>query len=195
MDKSNGYEGIAPLFIKTRGQALNGIGTSSVLNWARTLPVNATVLDLGCGTGIPISKILMDEGMRVYGIDASPTMVKAFQENFPATCVACESIEDSFFFNRTFDAIIAWGVFFLLSPTAQARLISKAAAALPKGGRLLFTSPHLPVEWIDVMTGQPSISLGADKYKELLAIWGFSVLEEFIDEGENYYFSAVKADK
>lgn len=195
MDKSNGYEGIAPFFIKTRGQALNGIGTSSVLNWARTLPVNATVLDLGCGTGIPISKILMDEGMRVYGIDASSTMIKAFQENFPTTIVACESIEDSCFFNRTFDAIIAWGVFFLLSQTAQAKLIQKVAAALPPGGQLLFTSPRMPVEWMDAMTGQRSVSLGADKYKELLSIWGFSTLEEFMDEGENYYYSAVKADK
>jgi 2-polyprenyl-3-methyl-5-hydroxy-6-metoxy-1,4-benzoquinol methylase len=34
------------------------------------------VLDLGCGTGIPNSKILIDEGMTVYGIDASPTMVR-----------------------------------------------------------------------------------------------------------------------
>jgi 2-polyprenyl-3-methyl-5-hydroxy-6-metoxy-1,4-benzoquinol methylase len=91
------------------------------------------VLDLGCGTGIPISKILMDEGMRVYGIDASPTIVRAFRENFPTTSVACESIEDSFFFNRTFDAIIAWGVFFLLSQTAQERLIPKVADALSKG--------------------------------------------------------------
>jgi 2-polyprenyl-3-methyl-5-hydroxy-6-metoxy-1,4-benzoquinol methylase len=143
MDKSNGYEGIAPFFIKTRGQALNGIGTSSVLNWARTLPMKATVLDLGCGTGIPISKILMDEGMSVYGIDASPTMIKAFQENFPTTSVTCEPIEDSFFFNRTFDAIITWGVFFLLSQTAQAKLIQKIAATLPPGGKIIvYLSPH-----------------------------------------------------
>jgi SAM-dependent methyltransferase len=195
MDKSNGYEAIAPIFIKGRGQAVNGIGASSVHNWVRTLPVNSTVLDLGCGTGIPISKILMDEGMIVYGIDASPTMVKTFRQNFPNTSVACESIEDSLFFNRTFDAIIAWGLFFLLSETAQAILILKAANALPTGGKLLFTSPHMQVEWMDAMTGRRSVSLGAEKYKELLSVSGFSLLEEFMDEGENYYFSAVKFDK
>ena len=88
MDKPNGYEGIAPLFIKYRGQALNGIGTSSVLYRARTIPVKATVLDLGCGTGIPISKILMGEVIKVYGIDAFSTMIKAFQENCPTTAFA-----------------------------------------------------------------------------------------------------------
>jgi SAM-dependent methyltransferase len=195
MDKSNGYEDIAPIFIKSRGQAFNGIGASSVLNWARTLPVNSTVLDLGCGTGIPVSKILIDEGMTVYGIDASPTLVRAFRQNFPNTSVICESIEDSLFFNRKFDAIIAWGLFFLLSETAQATLIPKAADALHTGGKLLFTAPHMQVEWMDAMTGRRSVSLGAEKYKELLSVSGFSLLEEFIDEGENYYFSAVKADK
>jgi hypothetical protein len=62
-------------------------------------------------------------------------------------------------------------------------------------GKLLFTSPRMPVEWMDAMTGQRSVSLGADKYRELLASWGFSALEEFMDEGENYYYSAVKANK
>jgi hypothetical protein len=53
----------------------------------------------------------------------------------------------------------------------------------------------MQVEWMDAMTGRRSVSLGAEKYKELLSVSGFSLLEEFIDEGENYYFSAVKADK
>src|SRR5260221_698156 len=110
MDKSNGYEGIATIFIKGRGQAVKGIGASFVRAWVRTLPQNSTLLDLGCGTGIPISKVLMDEGMTVYGVDASPTMVKAFQQNFPNAPVANEAAEDSLFFNRKFDGIVAWGL-------------------------------------------------------------------------------------
>jgi 2-polyprenyl-3-methyl-5-hydroxy-6-metoxy-1,4-benzoquinol methylase len=112
MDKSNGYEKIAAIFIKGRGQAVNGIGTSTVRRWAKTFPSNTTALDIGCGTGIPVSKILIDEGMKVYGIDASPSMVKTFQENFPGVPVACEAAEDSLFFNRRFDAIISWGYYF-----------------------------------------------------------------------------------
>src|SRR5215471_2194569 len=99
MDKSHGYEQIAAIFIKGRGQAVNGIGTSSVRKWVCTLPLNSTVLDLGCGTGIPVSKLLIDGGMTVYGIDAPPTMVKAFQQNFPGTPVACDAVEASTFFN------------------------------------------------------------------------------------------------
>jgi len=192
MDKSRGYEQIAPIFIEGRGRAVNGIGTSSVRKWVRTLPSNSAVLDLGCGTGIPGSKILIDHGMRVYAIDASPTMVKVFQHNFPGTPVACEAAEDSSFFDRKFDAIIAWGLLFLLPEKTQEIVIQKAANAVVAGGKFLFTATNKRNEWKDAMTEQPSISLGAEKYRELLIKVGLSVTDEFEDEGENYYFVATK---
>ncbi len=192
MDKSNGYEGIATIFIKGRGQAVNGIGASFVRNWARTLPQHAEVLDLGCGTGIPISKVLMDEDMTVYGIDASRTMVKTFRQNFPDAHIACEAAEDSLFFNRTFDAIVSWGLLFLLPRETQEIIIQKVAGTLPTGGKLLFTATAKKAEWKDAMTEQHSISLGAERYKELLTASGLSLVEELEDEGENHYYHAVK---
>lgn len=192
MDKSNGYENIAIYYINGRGRALKGIGASFVRAWAKNLPKNSTVLDLACGTGIPISKVLIDEGLIVYGLDASPTMVKSFKENFPNNPVVNEAAEDSSFFNRKFDAIISWGLFFLLPAETQEIIIKKAANALHTGGKLLFTSTREKAEWKDGMTDQLSISLGAEKYKELLTASGFSLLEEFEDEGENHYFNSVK---
>jgi SAM-dependent methyltransferase len=192
MDKSNGYEQIAQIFIKGRGQAVNGIGKSSVRKWVQTLPAKSVVLDLGCGTGIPVSMVLIDAGMIVYGIDASPTMVKAFQQNFPGNSVACEPAEDSLFFNLKFDAIIAWGLIFLLPAEVQEMVIQKAANALQTGGKFLFTATGKRTEWKDAMTERHSISLGPVKYKELLAASGLSLIEEFEDEGKNHYFDAVK---
>jgi cyclopropane fatty-acyl-phospholipid synthase-like methyltransferase len=192
MDKSHGYESIAPIFIKGRGQAVNGIGASSVRDWVRSLPKNSTLLDLGCGTGIPVSKILIDEGMTVYGIDASPTMVKAFRQNFPDVPVACEAAEDSSFFNKVFDGIVAWGLLFLLPVESQERIIQKAANAIPTGGKFLFTATAKKAEWKDAMTEQDSISLGAERYTELIRASGLSMVEEFEDAGENHYYHAVK---
>lgn len=192
MDKSNGYEGVAARFIQVRGQTVDGIGTSSVRRWVRTLSPDSTVLDLGCGTGFPISKVLIDEGITVYGVDASPTLVKAFRRNFPEAPVACEAAEDSLFFNRTFDGIIAWGLLFLMPEEVQAKIIEKVANALKTGGKLLFTAPYQKTSWKDVLTGQHSTSLGAKKYKELLSTSGLSLIEEFEDEGDNHYYNAVK---
>jgi 2-polyprenyl-3-methyl-5-hydroxy-6-metoxy-1,4-benzoquinol methylase len=80
MDKSNGYEAIAEIFVNGKGRAINGIGSSFVRRWARSLPPASVVLDLGCGTGVPVSRMLIDAGMTVCGIDAAPTLVKVFHD-------------------------------------------------------------------------------------------------------------------
>jgi 2-polyprenyl-3-methyl-5-hydroxy-6-metoxy-1,4-benzoquinol methylase len=192
MDKSNGYEPHATTFIRCRSKGIDGVGAASVRRWARSLPPNTTVLDVGCGAGDPISKALMDEGLTIYGIDASPSMVQTFQQNFPNTPVACEAAEDSAFFNRQFDAIIAWGLLFLLPEKTQEVVISKMANALSPGGKLLFTAPSKKMKWEDAITEIESRSLGAERYKALLVESGLSLIEEFEDEGENHYYHAEK---
>ena len=192
MDKSNGYEENAATFIHRRSKGIHGVGAASVRQWAKSLPSNANVLDIGCGTGLPISKALMDEGLTVYGIDASPSMIQIFKQNFPDIPVACEAAEDSSFFNRQFDGIIAWGLMFLLPEKTQEVVIQKMANALFTGGKLLFTASSQTLKWNDAITGIESISLGAEKYKKLLAASGLSLIEEFEDEGENHYYHAEK---
>jgi len=192
-DRSNGYEGVAAEFLAGRGRAPStAIGTTRVRDWARTLPRGAAVIDLGCGPGVPITKVLIEEGLNVYAIDAAPSFVEAFRQNFPQVPVACESVMDSVFFRRTFDGVIAWGLMFLLLPQEQRRLIQSVADILVPGGRLLFTSEAEPLVWNDAMTGLESRSLGAAEYRRLLASVGLSVVSEYEDEGQNYYFDALK---
>ena len=152
----------------------------------------ATVLDLGCGPGVPISETLIQRGFNVYGVDASATMVAAFQARFPTTPVQCAAVEDSDFFSRTFDAVVAWGLLFLLSAEAQRRLIAKVAAVLPSGGRLLFTAPSQVCSWPDAMTAQTSISLGFAEYRHALDASGMSLVRTERDGGENHYYFTKK---
>ena len=194
-DASNGYEGVAAEFLAGRGRAPStAVGAREVRNWARTLPSGATVIDLGCGSGLPITKVLVGEGLNVYGIDASPSLVNAFQHNFPEIPIACESVQDSLFFNRLFDGVIAWGLIFLLLPEDQKRLIKRVADSLVPGGRFLFTSsPEVePLVWNDAMTGLESRSLGPVEYRKLLSEAGLRVTSEYEDVGENHYFDALK---
>ena len=190
MDKSNGYDHIATTFAAIRSE--RDIGVSAVRKWVRSLAPDSAVLDLGCGTGIPISRVLIEEGMNVYGIDASPSLVNIFRENFPGVPVACEAAEDSSFFNRKFDGIVAWGLIFLVPKDTQIKLIQKAAAALKSGGKLLFTAPLQQTEWNDVLTGEISLSLGTEGYREVLSASGLALIEEFDDDGENHYYNALK---
>ncbi len=194
-DLSNGYEGVAAEFLAGRGRAPStAVGTRAVRDWARRLPLGSTVLDLGCGTGLPITKVLVTEGLKVYGVDAAPTLVEAFRHNLPEIPVACESVLDSLFFDRMFDGAIAWGLIFLLLPDEQRRLIQRVAEVLVPGGRFLFTSSvgTEPLVWIDAMTGLESRSLGAAEYRKLLSEAGLRVAPEYEDEGQNHYFDATK---
>ena len=192
VNKSNGYEEVASVFIAGRGRNSSGVGASVVAHWSQTLPGGATVLDVGCGTGVPISQALIERGFKVYGVDASPTIVAAFRARFPGGPVECAAVEDSDFFARTFDGVVAWGLFFLLDAEIQRRLIKKVAGVLQVGGRLLFTAPHETGSWPDVMTGRPQFSLGYEEYRRAVEAEGMLLVGTHRDEGENHYYLAQK---
>lgn len=195
MDQSNGYESVAAEFLVGRGCAPStAVGTKEVRDWARTLPRGATVLDLGCGTGIPITRVLVDENLNVYGVDAAPSLVAAFRHNLPEVPVVCESVVESSFFNRKFEGVVAWGLIFLLQLQGQRHLIQSVSDILLPGGRFLFTSSRgtEPLVWNDGMTGLESRSLGSAEYRKLLSEVGLYVTREYEDVGENHYFDVVK---
>lgn len=188
-DPSNGYEAAASEYMLQRHLA---IGSETVREWARSLPPGAAVLDLGCGHGVPLSMALMDDGFDVHGVDASPAMVAAFRQRFPRARVACEPVEASRFFDRSFDGVLAWGLLFLLSADAQREVIIKVASVLNVGGQFLFTCPRQRCTWTDVLTDRESRSLGADRYAELLSDAGLLLTGSRTDEGENHYYVAAK---
>jgi 2-polyprenyl-3-methyl-5-hydroxy-6-metoxy-1,4-benzoquinol methylase len=189
-DPSNGYEALAATFIA--GRAASNVGVAMVRDWCRRLHFGSAILDLGCGCGVPISQILIEQGFDVYGVDASARMTRAFRARFPQAVVACEAVEESDFFGRQFDGVVSWGLFFLLPVAAQLTLIHKVAAALAPGGRFLFTSPAQVCTWRDILTGHLSQSPGAEIYRATLTAADFTLLDEYDDEGKNHYYDAVK---
>jgi SAM-dependent methyltransferase len=195
MDRSNGYERVSEEFLGRRGSGRSmGVGVDAVRKWARMLPRGGAVIDLGCGPGLPLTEVLVAEGLNAFGVDAAPSFVQAFQRNLPNTPVVCEAVQDSRFFDRTFDAVLAWGLIFLLSPEDQRRLIQRIAGILVPGGRLLFTSPAKPLVWNDAMTGLESRSLGAEEYRRQLLAVDISIPNEYEDEHQNHYFDAFKKE-
>jgi 2-polyprenyl-3-methyl-5-hydroxy-6-metoxy-1,4-benzoquinol methylase len=187
-DKSNGYEEYADAFMRNRHPH---IGQKMAGDWARAFTPGATVLELGCGDGV-ISEVLVDAGLTLYAVDASPTLLRAFGERFPAAEVECATAEESTYFDRTFDGVIAVGLIFLLPEHAQRIVLSKVSNVLKGGGRFLFTAPRQACTWVDVLTKRESRSLGVEAYEGLLRSLSFEVSSGRVDEGENHYFSAVK---
>lgn len=191
-DRSNGYETVAADFMSIRSKSSTGVATAR--DWAKLLPPGGSILDLGCGHGVPISEALIDDGFAVCGVDASPQMIAAFRSRFQNTPVECGAIEDSQFFDRKFDGVIAWGLMFLLAPVVQAALFHKVALALKPRGSFLFTAPHQACEWLDNLTGRKSVSLGSDAYRKKVESEGLALVGETEDAGQNHYYFVCKPD-
>lgn len=188
-DPSAGWEAIATTFATTRSD----VGTEVVKRWTKYLRPAGTIVDIGCGTGMPISKALVAEGFDVFGIDPSPTLLSAFRRNLPGAEAACEAAEISRFFDRKFDAAVAVGLMFLLPEESQRAVIERVGEALRPGGHFLFSAPRQVCQWNDILTGRLSLSLGEERYSQLLAGAGCHLVGGYLDDGSNYYFHAISA--
>lgn len=191
-DPANGWDAIADAVVGDRDRSR--VGETVVRRWARALHHGAHVLDLGCGGGEPVSRVLVEAGARVTGIDASPRMVAAYRARFPDADVECARAETASRLERpgrAYDAVVAIGVLFLLDESAQRAVLTRMARALAPGGRLLFTAPRQIASWTDRSTGRESRSLGREAYVALLASEGLALVETFVDEGENHYYAAA----
>lgn len=188
-DPSHGWDAVAEAFIGARSD----VGADVVRRWAGLLPPGGTVVDIGCGFGEPVTRTLIEAGLAVSGVDASPTLVAEYRRRFPGCPVACEAAETSDLFGRSFDGAVAVGLMFLLPDEAQHRLIARVAGALAPGGRFLFSAPRQVCEWDDRLTGRASRSLGQQAYRQALEAAGLILAHQRTDPGGNHYFDAVKA--
>jgi SAM-dependent methyltransferase len=187
-DRSNGWNA-TPIAELRNSQ----VGIDTIQAWANTLPAGTSILDLGCGPGTPRSKVLIDAGFEVYAVDAAPIMAAAYQDYFPAARVVCEPAEESNYFGRTFDAVMSWGLMFLLTAETQRNVVHRVAKVLKPGGRFLFTAPTQILTWADASTGLESVSLGFDEYTSILRDAGFELIAEYTDDGENHYYDSLKS--
>lgn len=188
-DQSTGWEAVSDQFVAIRSQ----VGTALVRSWAKDrLPRSAAILNIGCGSGVPIAQWLVNDGFSVWGVDASPPLISAYRQNLPDMPAVCEAAQNSSFFDRTFVGVVSIGLIFLLGKGDQRKLLNSVANVLEPGGQFLFSAPREVCRWKDTLTGRASMSLGADAYAAHLTSVGLRLDDCRSDEGGNNYYEAVK---
>ena len=182
-DVYKSYDIIAQWFAENRYQGL--MEKSYLDSLLRITGDNAEILDLGCGTGIPVMKYLLSKGIQVAGVDASYRMLEIAKNNFPSEDFILADMRQ-LSLDRKFDAVIAWHSFFHLRPEDQPGMFGIFRAHLKPGGVLLFTSGKEYGEaW--GMNGGVNLchgSLDAGEYRLLLETNGFRVLQYKEDDPE-----------
>ena len=110
-------------------------------------------LDVGCGSGGRLIKLLEDAGFKVTGLDASSQMIALAQANHSGADFVHADIQqwDS---DQTFDFILAWDSLFHLPLAAQRPVLEKLCGLLSKGGVMLHSFGDDIGEHTDVWKGQ-----------------------------------------
>jgi len=170
------YNDIAEWFSENRYQGL--MEKAYLDRLIEIIGKGANVLDLGCGTGMPMMNYLFMQGMNVTGIDGSHRMLSIAKKNLPSAHFLQADMRQ-LSLNQKFDAIIAWNSFFHLPPDDQPPMFDIFKKHLNAHGILLFTSGKEHGEtWgmnggINLFHG----SLDTHQYQLLLKSHNFQVLQ------------------
>jgi 2-polyprenyl-3-methyl-5-hydroxy-6-metoxy-1,4-benzoquinol methylase len=142
-----------------------------------SIPTNATILDLGCGTGEPIAKFFIDKGFKVTGVDGSKKMIELCKKRFPSEQWIVSDMRE-INLRKQFDVVLAWHSFFHLDQDSQRAMFQVFTSHLKPKGILAFTSGEEEGEvWSD-NGGQElyHASLSTNEYEKLLKAASFKVL-------------------
>ncbi len=169
------YRRHAAAWAAARGEAFSE--EAWVDRFAALLAPGAAVLDIGCGTGVPIARYLAAAGYHVTGADSSPELIALFQANLPEAGAHVADMR-RLDLGRTFGGLIAWDSFFHLNEADQRAMFPVFAGHAAPGAPLLFTSGPEAGEAIGSFEGDPLFhaSLDPDEYRQLLDTHGFDVI-------------------
>lgn len=147
------------------------------------LPGGATVLDLGCGAGSPVALNLVERGLHVTGVDASPTLVSLCRERMPDQEWIVSDMR-SLALEQKFSGVLAWDSFFHLMPDDQRRMFDVFAAHAAKSAILMFNTGPTHGEGTGSYRGDPvyHASLNAAEYKALLVEAGFEIVAHVVED-------------
>ena len=147
------------------------------------VPQGGSVLDLGCGSGEPIARYLIEQGRQVVGVDVSPDLIDLCRARFPGQEWITADMR-GLNLGRRFDGLIAWHSLIHLPPEAQPATLAVFARHLRPGGALLFTSGSEHGETIGEWRGEPLYhgSLSPDAYRKGLDEAGLDVCRHVMND-------------
>jgi cyclopropane fatty-acyl-phospholipid synthase-like methyltransferase len=104
----------------------------------KDLQRGARVLDLGCGTGVPIAKHVIQRGFHVVAVDESQKMLEIAKKEVPEAELIHDNMVNVQLTGR-FAAAIAWDSLFHVERKYHSSIFNKLARSLEDGGKLLLS--------------------------------------------------------
>jgi trans-aconitate methyltransferase len=175
------YQRHARAWARDRGNCL--IETAWLDRFRVLLPPSPTVLDIGCGSGEPIARYLIEQGCEVTGVDSSPEMIAMCERYFPHRDWHVADMR-KLALGRIFNGVLVWDSFFHLCPADQRRMFPVFREHAAPRAALMFTSGPSHGEAIGTYQGEPlyHASLDSAEYNSLLNENGFGVVAHVVED-------------
>jgi SAM-dependent methyltransferase len=147
------------------------------------LPPGGSVIDIGCGSGEPIARHIIERGYALTGVDSASAMIELCRSRFPSATWQVADMR-TMALGRCFDGLMAWDSFFHLRPEDQRAMFPVFAAHAAPEAALMFTSGPSFGEAIGTFEGEPLYhgSLGPAEYRSRLRAHGFEVVAHVAED-------------
>lgn len=187
----NGYDNIAPWYLDwvEKDKSPRQRYTNLLLNDCKDLDIpSPRLLDVGCGPGVPVLRMMLDHGASVVGCDISSKQVelaraRCSEATFIESDMASLSFEPS-----SFHGIACFYTLFHLPRSEQEDFLSKVFSWLKPNGMFVFNGATFDEEEIHgEFLGYGTFWSGFDvaKSKAMLERVGFDVVqEEMVKSGD-----------
>jgi 2-polyprenyl-3-methyl-5-hydroxy-6-metoxy-1,4-benzoquinol methylase len=161
------------------------------------LPEGGTVLDIGCGGGIPVLRTLVDNGFDAKGIDFSQGMLDLAKKNVPEAELILGDITKIDLEFESFDGIISTYAFIHIFRTQHPLLYMKIFSWLKPGGIMLVSTASTEWEEVHDYFGVPMAwsQPAARESLQLVHNAGFEIIFDNLtttDDETNYWILAKK---
>ncbi|GAB3458127.1 class I SAM-dependent methyltransferase [Streptomonospora sediminis] len=156
----------------------------------RRIPAGSAVLDVGCGSGVPVAGTLAAAGHRVTGIDISEGQIRRAREQVPQAEFCCADAVTADFAPERFDAVVCLYALIHIPLAEQLPLLEKIAAWLRPGGWFVATTGHsawtgVDEDWLGGGTAMWWSHADAATNRDWIGRAGMRVVrEEFVPEGD-----------
>lgn len=143
------------------------------------------VLDLGCGTGLPFDKYILENNFDVLGVDIAEKHVEKAKENVPEAEIVQGDFFDLELEKKTISGLVSFYAIFHVPRKEHEKLFSQIYDWLEPGGAILVTmgneeTDNHRAEW----SGNELVwsSYSAEKNKKLIENAGFESVDFYVED-------------
>jgi SAM-dependent methyltransferase len=150
---ARGYDAIADRFADWQGRIKGDPRAEWTAELMQMLPERARIVDLGCGAGLPSTKLFADAGYEVKGVDISAEQIRRARRNVPSADFLHGDITGLALESASVDAVTAYYSLNHVPREILGSFLARISGWLAPGGLLLAAfgagnSPDWTGEWL-----------------------------------------------